>query len=225
MKIIQIFVLLLLAVSTASAGQKNVLVFASEHENSRQSAVSLIQKADYASMTVTISSDEKEPADQFQELNLAKQTIAQEARKYTHIKLHTGPVFLSTESKSSMMKVASYGPGSTAVVHLLYSLAEKTDVFQAARELASLAKNMKAPGKASYRFSMIKLVVDSPEKYRSKLLQMVFEDLRQARLLAKKSGKVLITGLENPVMIRQSDDMHVELYINYSVSMELLPER
>jgi hypothetical protein len=225
MKIIQIFVLLLLSVSTASAEEKSILVFAVENDNSRQSAVSLIQKADYASMTVTISSDEKEPVDQFRELNLAKQTVAQEAGKYPHIKLHTGRVFLSTESKSSMMKVASYGSSSSAVVHLLYLITEKTDIFQAARELASLAKNMKAPGKASYRFSTIKLVVDNPEKYRSKLLQMIFEDLKQARLLAKKSGKVLITGLENPVLVRQADDTRAELYINYSVSMELPGEQ
>ncbi len=224
MKIIQLFVLLFLAASTASAGEKHILVFATEHDNSRQSAVSLVQRADYASMTVTISSDEKEPADQFQELGLARQAIAQEAKKNPQIILHTGPVFLSTEAKSSMMKVSSYG-GSTAVVHLLYSLAENKDVFQAARELSSLAKNMKASGKASYRYSTIKLVVDSPEKYRSKLLQLIFEDLKQARLQAKKSGKVVITGLENPVVIRQTNDIDVELFINYSASMELLAEQ
>jgi hypothetical protein len=225
MKIIQFCIFMLMAVTTASAEGKSILVFANENENSRQSAVSLVRKADYASMTVTISSDEKEPADQFQELSVARQTVELEAKKNPKMIVHAGPVFLSTEPKASMMKVSSSYGGSSAVVHLLYSLAEKKDVFQAARDLAALAKNMKAPGKASYRFSTIKLVVDSPEQYRSRLLQMIFDDLKQARLLAKKSGKVVITGLENPVAIRQTNDMQVELFINYTVSMELLAEQ
>lgn len=223
MKIIQVFVLLLLSVSSASAGQKNVLAFVSEHDNSRQAAVSLIQKADYLCLTVTISSDEKEPVDQVQELVAAKQAVALEAKKHPQIQVHTGPIFISADSKSTMMKVSSYGGSSTSVVHLLYSLAEKTDVLQAARELVSLTKSMKAPGKASYRFSTARLVVDGPEKYRSKLLQMIFDDLKQARALAKLPAKVTITGLENPVLVRQTDDMHTELYMNYSVSMEVLP--
>ena len=225
MKAIQLLVILLLAASTVSASEKRILVFASAHDSSRSSAVGILQRADYASMTVTISSDQKEPIDQFQELSLARQALIQEAKKNLKLLVHTGPVSLSPESRSSLMKVSSYSAGSDATVHLLYSLADsKSDVFQAARELAELAKNIKATGKASYRFSSIRLVVDTPEKYRSKLLQLIFDDLKQARLLAKKSGKVILTGLDNPVSVRQADDAHVELFLDYSASMELPAE-
>jgi len=225
MKIVQLVVALFLMASTASAGEKSVLVFAGSYENSRPAAVSILQRADYASMTVSITSDQKEPVDQFQELSLAMQTLIQEAKKNPKVLVHTGPVMLSTASKSSLMKVSSYSSGSDAEVHLLYSLVEsRGDVFQAARELTELAKGIKAPGKAAYRLSSINLVVDTPEKYRPKLLQMIFEDLRQTRQLAKRSGKVVITGLENPVLVRQTDDAHVELSLHYAVSMELPAE-
>lgn len=222
MKIIHLVVIMLLAASAASASEKSILVFAAGYESSRPSAVSILQRADYASMTVTISSDQKEPVDRFRELSLARQALIQEAKKNSKLIIHTGPVSLSPESKSSFAKVASYSSGSDASVHLLYSLADsKVDVFQAARELAEFAKDMKTTDKASYRFSTIRLVVDSPEKYRPKLLQMIFDDLKQARRLAKKSGKVMITGLDNPVLVRQADDAHVELFLDYSASMEL----
>lgn len=225
MKFIHLLVMLLLAASTASAEEKSILVFASGHDSSRPSAVSILQRADYAAITVTIVSDQKEPIDQFQELSLARQNLIQEAKKNSKLLVHTGPVSLSPEPRSSLMKVSSYSAGSDATVHLLYSLADnKGDVFQAGRELATLAKNIKANGKASYRFSSIRLVVDNPEKYRSKLLQMIFDDLKQARLLAKKSGKVILTGLDNPVSVRQADDAHVELFLGYSASMELPAE-
>ena len=62
--------------------------------------------------------------------------------------------------------------------------------------------------------------LDAPEKYRPKLPQMIFDDIKQARLLAKKSGKVMITGLDHPVLVRQADDSHVELFLDYAASME-----
>lgn len=224
MKIMHLLFMLFLAASTASASEKSILVFATGYDSTRPSAVSILQRADYASMTVTISSDQKEPVEQFQELSIARQALIQEAKKNPKILVHTGPVSLSPESKSSLMKV-SYSAGSDATVTLLYSLAEnKGDVFQAARELAGLAKGMKATGKASYRFSTIRLAVDTPEKYRPKLLQMIFDDIKQARLLAKKSGKVMITGLNHPVLVRQADDAHVELFLDYAASMELPAE-
>lgn len=222
MKIVRVVVMLLLAASAASASEKSILVFAAGYESSRPSAVSILQRADYASMTVAISSDQKEPVDKFREVGLARQALIQEAKKNPKLIVHTGPVSLSPESKSSFAKVSSYSSGSDASVHLLYSLADnKVDVFQAARELAEFAKNMKTIGKASYRFSTIRLAVDTPEKYRPKLLQMIFDDLKQARRLAKKTGKVTLTGLDNPVLVRQADDAHVELFLDYSASMEL----
>ena len=225
MKIIRFLVLLLLAASMASAREKRVLMFATGYDGSRPAAVSILQRADYASMTVTISSDQKEAVNQFQELALARQALIREAKKNPNVLVHIGPVSLSPESRSSLSKVASYSSGSDATVHLLYSLAEnKGDVCQAARALAAFAKGMKASGKASYHLSPIRLVVDTPEKYRSKLLRMIFDDIKQARLLAKKSGKVMLTGLDHPVLVRQADDSHVELFIDYAVSMELPAE-
>ncbi len=226
MKIVHLAVILLLTASTAFAGDKGILVFAAGYDSSRPSAVSLLQRADYACMTVTISSDQKDPADQFQELTLARHALMQAARKNPKILVYTGPVSLSPEPGSSFSKAASSSSGSDATVHLLYSLADKkADVLLAAWELADLAKSIRTNGKTSYRFSPIRLAVDTPEKYRLKLLQMVFDDLKQARLLATKSGKVKLAGLDKPVLVRQADDANVELFLDYSASLEMPAEK
>ncbi len=214
-----------MAASAAFAGDNSIFVVAADYEKSRPVAVSILQKADYASISVAITSDQKEPVEQFKEISAARQTLIQEAKKNPRILVHSGPVLLNNESRSSLKKVSSYSPGSEAEVHLLFSLSEyKGDVFLAARELTKLIKDTKAPGAASYKLSPVKLIVDTPEKYRAKLLQMVFDDLKQTRKLAKKTGKAMITGLENPVLVRQADDTHVELYLNYAVSMEMSAE-
>ncbi len=54
--IVRLLVMLLLAASTASAGEKSILVFAAGYDSLQPSAVRILQRADYASMTVTISS-------------------------------------------------------------------------------------------------------------------------------------------------------------------------
>jgi hypothetical protein len=225
MKIPALVLATLMAASTAFAGENSIFVFATEYEKSRPVAVSILQKADHAAISVAITSEQKEPVEQFREISAARQTLIQEAKKNPRVLVHSGPVLLNNESKSSLKKVASYSPGSEAEVHLLFSLSEyKGDVFSAAKELTKLIKDIKAPGSASYKLSPVRLVVDTPEKYRAKLLQMIFEDLKQVRKSAKKTGKVTISGLENPVLVRQADDTHVELYFHYSVSMELPAE-
>jgi hypothetical protein len=225
MKIAALVFAAVMAVSAVFAGENSIFVFAAEYEKSRPVAVSILQKADYAAISVAIASEQKESVEQFREISAAKQTLIQEAKKNPRVLVHGGPVLLNNESRSSLKKMSSSSPGSEAEVHLLFSLSEyKGDVFLAARELAKLIKDTKAPGTASYKLSPVKLVVDTPEKYRAKLLQMVFDDLKQTRKLAKKTGKAMITGLENPVLVRQADDTHVELYLQYAVSMEMLAE-
>ncbi len=224
MKIAALVLAAVMAVSAAFAGENSIFVFAADQEKSRPVAVSILQKADYASISVTVTSEQKESVEQFREISAAKQTLIQEAKKNPRVLVHGGPVLLNNESRSSVKKM-SPSPGSEAEVHLLFSLSEyKGDVFLAARELTKLIKDTKAPGAASYKLSPVRLVVDTPEKYRTKLLQLVFDDLKQTRKLAKKTGKAMITGLENPVLVRQADDMHVELYLNYAISMEMPAE-
>ncbi len=225
MKTVSLVLMILLTALTAFAGENSIFFFATDYEKSRPVAVSILQKADHAAISVAITSEQKEPAEQFREISAARQTLIQEAKKNPRVLVHSGPVLLNNESRSSLKKVSSYSPGSEAEVHLLFSLSEyKGDVFLAAKELTRLIKDIRAPGSASYKLSPVKLVVDTPEKYRAKLLQQIFDDLKQTRKLAKKTGKVTISGLENPVLVRQADDTHVELFLHYTVSMELPAE-
>jgi len=66
-----------------------------------------------------------------------------------------------------------------------------------------------------------RLVVENPEQYRPKLLEMISKSVSNTRENVK-NGKVNITGLERPVCVRQVDGGNVEFFINYQVSAEVI---
>ncbi len=212
-----IFLFLILMPNPAIAENKNVVVFAVEQ--SKPVAVSLIESADYVSFAVTIISRQKELEDEFREISEARQLLIKEAQKNKKVKIHNGPIYLSSTSNSK----SSFSYGSSQVTtHLLISLSDTDgDVFKAVSEITELVEKIKAPGKVSYSLSPMKLAVDNPDKFRAKLLNMICEDINQMRDLVKTQVNFFVTGIENPVMVRQFDYTQVEIFLNYTLSMEV----
>jgi hypothetical protein len=108
-------------------------------------------------------------------------------------------------------------------VNLLIPIAETNgDVFKAASEITDLMGGIQPPGKAAYSLSPLKLAVENPDRYRGKLLNMIYDDIRSMRSTFNKPIKCFVTGIENPVTVTQFDFTHVELYLNYTLSIEFM---
>jgi hypothetical protein len=96
----------------------------------------------------------------------------------------------------------------------------KGDVFRTASEIAKRVKEIKAPGKASYNMSSIKLGVENPESYRTEIMNLINKDIMKIKETLKSKAKFALRGLESPVLVRQVDDTQVELFIDYQLSIE-----
>jgi len=210
------FILLSLPVSSFAIS-KSILVFAVSQEN--PTSVKLQQKADFVSMAITITSEQKEQSQQVSEIRQARQVIIEEAKKNNQIKIYTGPSVLAGEGSSSYIS-KSYSPSSQSEIILLFSLKEGEDVFHGASEINNFMNKIKAPGKSNYRLSPIRLAVENPEKYRSQVIKLVNDDISFLKESIKNTGKIVVGGLESPVQVRQVDDLHIELFIRYNVSIE-----
>ena len=79
--------------------------------------------------------------------------------------------------------------------------------------------SLRLPGKAHCELGRLQLAVDNPEQYRSKLLNMITEEVKKTRQVMASEGTVKVDGLESSVMVRQADDRQVELFLNYSLSI------
>jgi hypothetical protein len=221
MKRIVVILATLFITAPAWAGSNSLLVIAF---SDRQSVSTVLrQQADYVAMPVSISSDQRDPVQRFAEIRAAKQLIQKKAEGNPNIVIHPGSVTLSAKPISKFASISSYSGGSSeADLHILVPFKGKNrDVFTCASTIRIFLNDIIMPGKASIQLGSIQLAADNPEQYRLTLLQMISEDVAKTKEKLKADGKTQLSGLESPVLVRQSDDENVEIFINYQLSVEM----
>jgi hypothetical protein len=203
------------------AGSGSYYVFA--YSGSKPTAVSLEKDADYVAMSLVIGSNQKEPNARFAEIKRAQNMITAKAGETKGILIHKGPISLSPQpmSKLSIVSSASYGRSSTAQLHVMARLDDKTDVYVCASRIRRFVDSIEMPGKIYRSLGQIQLGMSNPKQYRPAILNLIAADVAFVKETMQTSGNVSITGLEQPVLVRQIDDRKVELFINYSMKLDL----
>ncbi|MFZ5877010.1 MAG: hypothetical protein ACOYXU_11460 [Nitrospirota bacterium] len=204
----------------AWAGESKFLVVA--FSDRQHVAVVLRQQADYVSMPVSISSGQRDPLQRFAELRDAKAAVLRKAQGNPDIVIHSGRVTLSAKPVSKLASVVPYSSAeSEADLHVLVPFKGKNrDVFACADIIRRFLNDLTLPSKTSMQLGSIQLAVDNPEQYRPTLVQMISEDVTRTKEKVKADAKVLLSGLESPVLVRQADDENVDLFIDYEFTIE-----
>ncbi len=221
MKRVLLISILLLLASPLFAGGSNLYFLDSDWRQEEKIPVSIVivQDADFVSVPVTITSNCNDPELRNKDISEAMRLFIDAAQKSNRIKIDSGIVYLSTQ-KTSFFK--SYGGESQAKFNLLVPFDRgKSNVYNCADEIYKFIETVKLPDKAKCNPGGTVLVVDNPEKYRSKLLQMIYDEIKRTKEILKTSSKIIISGLENPVSVKQIDEQSVKLFIKYTVSMEI----
>jgi hypothetical protein len=209
-------VLLLLGLGQAVvAGDSESIVVAGMNIGS-PNAVVLVRKADYVVVPVTIVSDQKELGPRMSELSEARKLLLKEVKKNGKIQARSG--WFSGGSSGGSWSLSYSSPASDAhfQMQLIVPLTGSNDVFQVVQELKQFVDGLKPGGKASYTVSAATITVANPENYRTELISKITSDLRPLH-----QGKITVSGLENPVLVRPINDQEVELSLPYRVVLEM----
>lgn len=185
-------------------------------------AVSLIQSADYLCATVTIRSVAKDIDRQTLAVQQTLNGLRAGVEKSSRFQLHEGALRLAGFSSSLASKSSYNNAVLQATVRILCPLVNGTsaDVFADTRQLRQFIAGFDVAPGAELQVVSIGLAVDNSEQYRDRLLELISE---QARNTQRNFGArtVVIEGLNNPITVRQLDDLNVELYIDYQLSTTL----
>lgn len=198
--------------------------FVIAYSGEKTTAVFLEKDADYVSISVEIQSDQKDPIIQFKEIKQVQDLIIIKAKDRTDIEIHKGPISLSAIPDKSGIAISSgsYGTqSSTAQLHILANLDEKSDIYDCAIRIKAFLDAIVFPTKAKLELGHIQLAVKNPEAHRQDILKKIAQDIEFVKSSIEHNGKITISGLEQPVLVRQANDRQVELFINYSMSIEL----
>jgi hypothetical protein len=180
-------------------------------------------KADYAEFPVMISTGQKETDYQLYELGEARKNLVQALAGNPKLKVAQSPVQFNAHEGSGS-SFASYSvPIGQANVALRYSLPEGADLFSCAREVGKIVRDIPIPQNALYKYALGApiLGVISTEPYRSQLLKLIFEDANQIKSIFSGATSVSISGLSDAIKQHPVDDSHVELYLDYRISVIL----
>ena len=214
----------------AIAGNAVSGVIALPFQAQRATAIALVQPADYVCATVSISSREKDPARQAEEMRAALRQLTAAVSKSPSLQLHEGPLrfYAGGESglASRLLSLPSHfssGSGGSSLfsstVRVLYKLdGSQSDTFQAATALRKLIDTTTVGNLTDLRINSLTLAVEAPERQRERLLSLIRESA-EAMKKTFNADEVTIGGLDGPVLVRQVDEASVELFIDYKLSV------
>ncbi len=174
--------------------------------------------AEYVAMSVSISSDAKYPAERARLIGKLQSLISSKAGETKNIDFLQGAVSLSPNEKSSFSISKSYNRRSGSSFYLLSRLGGEKNVYTASQEIFAFISRIQKPKDTSISLGQTSLAIESPEKYRDQLLKNIKSEIENTRQLFGSSYKVSISGLENPVIVRQKNDKEVTVFINYQVN-------
>jgi len=213
--------LLLATVAPAFAGL-NSAVIVLPAENARNApAVNLVQPADYLCAIVTVRSTAKDVDRQSAAMRESLQRVTAAVEKSPRFQLHQGAARFAGSGGTVFSSKTGSGPASLQTsLRILAPLQGNTDVFEAMRQLRRFIGGIVPADDTDLNVVSISLAVIEPEQYRSRLLALIAD---QARAIQQNftTRAIIIDGLQNPVVVRQTDDSNVELFIEYQLSATL----
>jgi hypothetical protein len=220
----------------ADAPANCVIVVPVESQRLTPTAIALVQPADYVCATIEVTSRRKDTAGQIADIRETIDLLTQTVDKSPRLSLHTGPLrFSSSENTTARPLYPAAAPWAFSnfskspadpftparfVVRILWKIAASDhDTLDASATLRQFADTFKPAGQAEIRLARLALAVESPERQRQRLLQLI-GDSADAMKKTFSASAITIDGLEGPVLVRQVDDTQVELFIDYKLSVK-----
>jgi len=227
MKKIAVLMSIVVAILPAVAGVGSVwssglLVVVAEAEP-RSVPVSLLVPADFVSVPIHVSSEEKNTALAYEVARQAIELISKKAKESGQFVTSMGVVSLSQHEGGYGISSGSWSQSAASVeIYLLVPFSKDRDnIFGLGAKAARFVEALSLPGKAKCVLGRLQLAVENPEQYRAKLLGLIAEDIKKTREAISPQGSVKVEGLEGSMVVRQVDERKVELFLRYKLSITL----
>jgi hypothetical protein len=189
----------------------------------------ITKNADFVSMWLTMTSSEKTVEKREAEITEGRRELLERTKDLAGIQVFELPVE-QLNRPYSVSKISSFSSSSTSSEPSLSQVsfeirarfAEDEKLLDVVNRIRRLRDSLKLPSKVSKHLGdPISLGIDRAEQYRPELLKRIAEDVRLAQEQLGEKGTVRISGLESPVRLRRNGVRELELFIPYTLAIEL----
>ena len=215
------FTLLLASAAPAWAGLNSAVIVLPIDTGRSAPAVSIVQPADYLCAVVTLRTTARDTDRQSSAMRESLQRVTAAIQKSPRFQLHQGALRYAGTSGAKYSSSVGSGPASLqTTLRLLCPLQGDVDVFETMKQLRLFIASLAPAADTEVNVVSITLAVADPEQHRARLLALIAD---QSRAIQQNfsARTVIIDGLQNPVSVRQVDDSHVELFIDYQLSANM----
>ena len=173
--------------------------------------------AEYVAMSVSLSSDARYPSERAKLISQLQTLISSATSQFSNIDFQQGIVSLSPREKSSFSISSYYGRDSGSSFYLLAKLGDGKDVYSATQDIYAFLGRIQKPKDTGLSLGNTSLAISSPGDYRNTLLEKIKAEIIATKEALGPAYKASISGLENPVIVRQKNDRQVTLFIDYRI--------
>lgn len=218
MKTPRLVALLLASASSVFAGLNTATIVLPISTTRTAPAITLVLPADYLCAVVTVRTTTKDIDKQSSAMRTAVRRLTETIEKAPRFQLHQGAArFAGAPGPLYSPQNGSDPAVLQTDLRILAPLQGSDDIFESLRQLRRFISSLTPGENAELILVSVSVAVNDPEQYRSRLLGLMAE---QTRSVQQTFGTrtTIIDGLQNPVIVRQVDDSHVELSIDYQIS-------
>jgi hypothetical protein len=193
------------------------------YTGNRTAEVAILVEADMVEAPVTILSEHRDAVQRFKEIRDAQEKILRRANWKSEIEVQPGTIALSSGPVSDgYSSVYDYYRDESAAlnVHVLAKLYSGRTLYDGAARIQEFLEDINLPSRTRLIVGQYRLAVRNPEQYRGILLRKISEYVEYTKAATGFSGVITLTGLQDPVLVRQVDERYVELFIDYTMTLE-----
>lgn len=218
MKTPRLVALLLASASSVFAGLNTATIVLPITTTRTAPAITMVLPADYLCAVVTVRTTIKDIDKQSSAMRTAVRQLTESIEKAPRFQLHQGAArFAGTPGPLYSPQNGSDPAVLQTDLRILAPLQGTDDIFESLRQLRRFIGGLNPGENVELVIVSVSVAVNDPEQYRPRLLSLMAEQTRTVQQTFA-TRTTIIDGLQNPVIVRQVDDSHVELSIDYQIS-------
>jgi hypothetical protein len=179
-------------------------------------AISEQRLAECAELELTLSSDQKYPAERAEEVRRMLEEVQRRANAMPGITVHESAVRVSMRTGSKILTTAS----SASTVQLRAEFGDG-DVWTHLSRFQQLLDSLAVVGKGTYRAGDVLLTVFDAEAHRELLLRRLVQHIEESKALWGNQARIEISGLESPVHVTQVSRREIALWLDYKLKIRV----
>jgi len=198
------------------ASETSILVLANHRGSASPVAISV--PAQYLTTEVRIECDEDDWAMKLSGIEETRHMLAIAAEKEGFKLRIEQAVIIEQSYRKFSFSSSDSSRDAISDVLIMAPLNEQTNMIQCVKRFQYLVSGLKLAKKIRVSLGSINLALENPEGLRSELLKKIREHVEASGKLLLDSSDYLISGLDEPIQVRQKSEREVEVFLPFHVT-------